>query len=219
MALYSLEIIPTDKNNELYQKSHGYGECSKIYYIWKQYKSGNISSKYVGFNHYSKIFKFKNKVPNMEDIFRKYEAILRPEYYFEETSLRSQFDKYHFIEFLDEVLDIIKLNFTEYYQTAIRTMKRATMSFNNIFIMKKEHFIKYGEFVFGILLEFDRRHNLKTDEDIKNMIIQEIQKTKKKDIDINYQSRLHGFLAERISQIFYDYHFHNSLKIDVTVLN
>ena len=64
---YSLEIIPTDKNNELYQKSHGYGECSKIYYIWKQYKIGNISSKYVGFNHYSKIFKFKNKVPNMED--------------------------------------------------------------------------------------------------------------------------------------------------------
>ena len=175
---------------------------SKIYYIWKQYKSGKISSKYVGFNHYSKIFKFKNKVPNMEDIFRKYDAILRPEYYFEETSLRSQFDKYHFIEFFDEVLDIIKLNFNEYYQTAIRTMKRATMSFNNIFIMKKENFIKYGEFVFGILLEFDRRHNLKTDEDIKNMIIQEIQKTKKKDIDINYQSRLQGFLAERISQIF-----------------
>ena len=216
---YSLEIIPTDKDNELYPKSHGYGECSKIYYIWKQYKSGNISSKYVGFNHYSKIFKFKNKVPNMEDIFNKYDAVLRTEYDFGNITLREHFDKSHFKEFLDETLEIIKLNFTEYYQTAISTMKRTRVCFNNIFIMKKEHFLKYGEFIFGVLLEFDRRHNLKTDEDIKKLNIQEVQKTNRTNVDIDFQSRLQGFLAERISQIFYDYHFHNTMKMDITGLN
>ena len=45
------------------------------------------------------------------------------------------------------------------------------MSSNNIFIMKNEDFINYGEFVFGVLLEFDRRHNLKTDDDIQKFII------------------------------------------------
>ena len=37
--------------------------------------------------------------------------------------------------------------------------------------MKKNDFIKYGDFVFGVLLEFDKRHNLKNDDDkIKNII-------------------------------------------------
>lgn len=216
---YSLEIIPTEKDNELYPKSYGYCECSKMYYIWKQYKSGNISSKYVGFNHYSRIFEFKNNVPNLTDIFNKYDAILRDYYFIKGTTIKGQFANDHFVEFLDEALEIIKNNYTEYYQTALNTMKRTKINLCNIFIMKQEHFIKYGEFVFGVLLEFDRRHNLKTNQDIKNFIIQEVQKTKRRNIDINYQSRLQGFLAERISQIFYDHHFKNILTIRTTGLN
>ncbi len=41
---YALEIIETYQDNELYFKKRGYGEGSKIYYIWKKYQSRNISS-------------------------------------------------------------------------------------------------------------------------------------------------------------------------------
>ena len=39
--------------------------------------------------------------------------------------------------------------------------------------MKKEDSIKWGDFVFGVLFEFDRKYNLTTDEDIRNLIIKE----------------------------------------------
>ena len=84
--------------------------------------------------------------------------------------------------------------------------------------MKKEYFIIYGEFLFEVLMEFDRRHNLKTDEDIKNFIEQEIIRTGKKDYNVEYQSRVEGFLSERISQIFYAHHFKNPLQIGVNHL-
>lgn len=64
--------------------------------FWKKYKSGNISSKYVGYNHYSKIFEFKNNVPNLTDIFNKYDAILCNDYYLEGTIIKAQFAKNHF---------------------------------------------------------------------------------------------------------------------------
>ena len=215
---YSLEIIPTYEDNELYPKNIGYSECSKIYYIWKKYMSGNISSEYVGFNHYRRIFKFKNNVPNLTDIFNKYDVILHNEYNLGST-IKQQFSKIHFGHFLDEVIEIIKLNFSEYYPTALKSLKRTKMNICNIFIMKKEYFLKYGEFLFGVLMEFDRRHNLKTDNDLENFIIHEIAKTKKKNANVSYQRRVEAFLSERISQIFYDYHFKNPMQIGVVKLN
>ena len=215
---YSLEIIPTEKDNELYPKNLGYSECSKIYYIWKKYKSGNISSEYVGFNHYKRVFNFKNNVPNLTEIFNQYDVILHSEFNLGKT-MKQQYSNVHLGKFLDEVLEIIKLNFTEYYQTALNSMKRTKMNTCNIFIMKKEYFLIYGEFLFGVLMEFDRRHNLNTDEDIKNFVLQEFKKQGKKNININYQRRAEGFLAERISQIFYDYHFKKPLMMGVTNLN
>ena len=88
------------------------------------------------------------------------------------------------------------------------------MNCYNIFIMKKEDFIKYGEFVFGVLLEFDRRHNLKNDNDIKKLILFEIKRTKKK-TNRFAQCRQEGYLMERISSIFYDYKFEKRLEIPI----
>ena len=69
---------------------------------------------------------------------------------------------------MDEIEEIIKEKFTEYYPQAQKTLYGPCFSCCNIFIMKREDFIKYGEFVFGVLFEFDRRHNLKNDKDVKN---------------------------------------------------
>jgi hypothetical protein len=61
--------------------------------------------------------------------------------------------------------------------------------------MKQEYFIKWGESVYDVPLEFDRKYNLTTDEDIENSI----RKERINNIDVEYQSRLEGFLMERIS--------------------
>ena len=66
--------------------------------------------------------------------------------------------------------------------------------------MKREDFIKYGNFEFTILNEFDKKNNLNSYEDIKNY-------KKRKKYKIYYQRRLQGILLDRISNIFYNYHF------------
>ena len=65
--------------------------------------------------------------------------------------------------------------------------------------MKKSDFFKYCEFMYDVLFEFDRRHNLTSDEDVLKYVKNNF-----------YQSRLQGFLSERIANIFY---FNNFKKI------
>ena len=71
--------------------------------------------------------------------------------------------------------------------------------------MKKNDFIKYCDFVFQILFEFDRRYNFTSDEDVENYM----RKYFKGDT-VFYQSRLQGYLSERISNVFYLKHFNAS---------
>ena len=174
---YSLEVIPTYKDNEIYPKKRAYGECSKMYYIWKLYKSGNISSKYVGFVHYRRQFQFKNNIPDLDDIFSKNDVILPRRIKFSE-SLYKQFKIHHVVHFLDESIEIIKEKFPDYYPYVNNSLLKKTGYFYNIFIMKKNDFIKWGDFVYGIILELDKRYNLTSDNDIKKLMSEEIKKHK-----------------------------------------
>jgi hypothetical protein len=208
---YNLSIIETNKDNILFPKRRGYGECSKIYHIWKLYKKRILKSKYVGIIHYRRIFSFKNNIPNLDEIFKNYDVILKKKYWFK-FSIREQFNRYHIAKFLNESIDIIQEKFPEYYQYAISFLRKNSGHFGNIFIMKKKDFIKWGEFAFGVLLEFDKRYNLTTDKDINKLIIKEAKNLNKK-LNIPYQSRLEGFLVERISNIFYKRHFKKVYEI------
>jgi hypothetical protein len=208
--------METNENNELYAKRRGYSEGSKIYYIWKNYYQNKITSKYIGFVHYSRVFNFANNIPNLDKIFRKHDVILNEKIILGST-VKAHFASCHFGKFLDEIEEIIKENFTDYYPQAKKTLYGNILRACNIFIMKKEDFIKYGKFVFGVLLEFDRRHNLNNDKDIKNLIESENKKIGNK-IDEDYQSRQEGFLMERISSIYYSFKFKKSYEIPVEAL-
>ena len=210
---YDLEIIETNKDNILYPKSRGYSEGSKIYPIWKSYKEGSISSKYVGLFHYRRVFPFKNDIPNLDEIFKNYDAIVKNQDKMQ-ISVYKQFDDYHIIHFLDECIDIIKEKYPEYYDDAKKMFTKKSISFCNIFIAKKEDFIKWGEFVFGVLLELDRKYNLNTDDDIKNLIINESKNITKK-LNIDYQARLEAFLMERIGFVFYEHHWKKMYEFPV----
>ena len=148
-----------------------------------------MSSKYVGFIHYRRVFTFKDNIPDLDAIFSRYDAIINKKIRFNGT-MKNQFANCHIGKFLDEIEIIIKENFTQYYQSAKKSLNNNLLSCCNIFIMKKKDFIKYGEFVFGVLFEFDRRHKINNDNDIKN-------------------------LMERISSIFYDYYFKKTFEIRI----
>lgn len=208
---YNLTIIETNKDNIFYPKRKAYSEISKMYYIWKLYKNGDLDSKYVGFNHYRRIFPFKDNIPDLDEMFKYYDAVVKSKYVFGIT-VREQYYISHIGHFLNDTLDIIKEKFPEYYQYSLSSLEKTYAYFCNVFIMKKKDFIKCGEFVFGVLIELDRRYNLETDEDVRKLIIKEDKETNSS-LNIDFQSRLESFLSERISIGFYERHFKKVYEI------
>lgn len=198
---YSLNIIYANEG-KLFGMRKSYAEMSKIYFIYQLYKKGNISSKYIGFNHYRRYFVFKDNIPYIEDIFKDYDVILNKQFHLNMT-VKKQYCSIHICKIYDVMLDIIKKIKPDYYKTAIKTSKERKIYFCNLFIMKKEDFFKYCEFLFDILFEFDKRNNFTSDNDVINYL-----KSIYNDSDkISYQTRIQGFLSERISNIFFRHNF------------
>ena len=71
------------------------------------------------------------------------------------TRNEKQYCRYMFCKNYDEIIDIIKDIKPEYYETAFQTKKLKTIYCCNLFIMKKEDFFNYCEFMFDVLFEFD----------------------------------------------------------------
>lgn len=197
---YNLSVIYANKGM-LYQKRYSYAEMSKLYYIYQLYKSGNLSSKYVGLNHYRRYFNFLDNIPDLDKIFENYDVILN-----RKTTLKSNLIKHYcdntFCKPLLEIINIIKEKKTEYYKTAIKSLNSKKIYFGNIFIMKKGDFFKYCEFIYDILFEFDRKNNFTSDKDIYYYLEKYYPKSL---IDIHM--RIQGFLAERLSTIFFEHNF------------
>ena len=186
---------------KLYKKNRAYSEMSNIYYIYQLYKDGNITSKYIGLNHYRRYFNFTDNIPNIEDIFEKYDAILcEPENIYQ--NMIEQYCEMHICETYHEILEIIKEMKPEYYKTALNSSKEKKIYPCNLFIMRKNDFFKYCEFIFDLLFEFDKRKKFYSDEDVLNYA-----KKFFNDSNSYYQSRIEGFLSERISTIFFNQHF------------
>ena len=199
---YNLDIIYADKG-KLYNLKRAYSEISQLYYIYSLYKHGTITSDYIGLNHYRRYFKFKDSIPDIDEIFKNYDVILDSPY-FMKNGMRSQFCECHICQNYDQVLEIIKDIRPEYYQAALEANNIKYINFCNLFIMKKNDFLNYCKFMFDILFEFDRRNNFTSDDDVLNYVSKfyNINKTKNNETVI-YQSRLQAFLSERIGNIYY----------------
>ena len=199
---YNLNIFYSNEG-KLYNMSRAYGEMSKLYYIYDLYKNGNISSKYIGMNNYRRYFDFTDDIPNIEDIFDNYDIILNSPSKLQEN-IKTQFCESHICDNYNEILEIIKDIKPDYYEYALKTSQKKYIYFCNLFIMKKNDFFKYCDFIYDVLFEFDRRHNFTSDEDVLNYTMKFYKNNSSM---FYYQSRLQGFLAERISNIFYQKNF------------
>lgn len=92
---------------------------------------------------------------------------------------------FHRIKDLDAVLDIIKEKYPSYYASAAEYAENTKCYFGNIYIMKKEIFHDYCQWLFSILSEYDRRKN--TD----GYSVQEL--------------RVDGYLAERLFGMYFTF--------------
>lgn len=201
-----LGFIGDNTGDNISVKNPNYCELTGLYWAWK-----NVQCDYIGLCHYRRYFctgshgsdlESKHKAifqrSDYEKLLQKYDVILpkKRNYYIE--TVRSQYEHAHIKSDLDEVERIIKERCPEYSEAFMKVMNSTKLHILNMFAMRKEFFDEYSDWLFSILFELEER------------------------IDINqydtYQSRVYGFLGERLFNVWLEKRKLRSVEVDVVNL-
>ncbi|MDR2884605.1 MAG: DUF4422 domain-containing protein [Deferribacteraceae bacterium] len=202
------DIRGDDSGENISAKNRSYCELTAIYWAWKNLSELD-NPDYVGLFHYRRLFDLISTDPVIRDfhnfssktikrfgwsadlaskVCTGYDLILpyseqlvnkmnRP------TSLVGNYGEYHHQEDIELAIDIVKARYPAHI-TAINSAVNGRASYRyNMFIMKRELFSRYAEFIFSILSEVEAQIDMSKYED-------------------DYQRRVFGFLAERLMNIF-----------------
>lgn len=156
--------------------------------------------KYIGFCHYRRYFNFLDNVPDIDEIFSQYDAVVTKPIIFN-TSIKEHYKNFHNIEDIDIVEKIIDEKYKEYSDAFKSFSKGKIFIPYNMFIMKSEDFKKYCEFIFGVLNEYLSI----TGYDIFKRIVDNKDKYLKDfypNNTIEYQYRIGGYIGERLTNVF-----------------
>ncbi|MEG0774570.1 DUF4422 domain-containing protein [Clostridium sp.] len=188
-----LGYVGDNTGDNISKKNPNYCELTGLYWASK-----NLKCDYIGLCHYRRYFtnkSFLSRIDNSKDKFQmiltksEIEELLkdsdvilpRKRNYYIET-IKSHYRHAHYIEDLNKVEEIIKEKHSDYLESFNVVMKGTRLHLFNMFIMKKEHFDEYSDWLFSILFELEKR------------------------VDISkydaYQSRIFGFLSERLFNVW-----------------
>ena len=194
---------PDDEGNNISTKNPHFCELTCHYWAWKNLKNVDI----VGLNHYRRYFDFTRKwpqfsadkhfvstedflkqdyiFPNLENLLSKHDIILPVARHWR-VSNTQQYGNYHIAKDWEMLRQIIKERHPEYIAAFEKTMDHSNISVGyNMFITHWKHFDAYSEWLFDILFEVERRVP---------------------PIDDPIQSRIYGYMSERLINVFCEYH-------------
>lgn len=180
-------------------------EFTGMYWVNKNFPL----KEYVGFCQYRKYFSFFDNLPNIEKIFENNDVILCEPYKVRE-SVREHYAECHNIEDYDKLKEIIN-EVAPQYNSAFEKISNSNCLFIcNLFIMKKDDFKKYCEFIWLIISKFLVDENIHTYEDCVRRVEDNKTKYIKKfypNDTLDYQSRFIAYLIERLTNVFICEHF------------
>ncbi len=128
---------------------------------------------------------FTSRILNQQELnelLNQYDAIL-PQARKLKYTVETHYKRYHNINDLIIIQDILKGKFPEYLTAYDEVMKGNKLYANNMFVLKNEHFQEFMKWWFDILFEFERRIDLNNYTD--------------------YQKRIIGFMAERLLNVWF----------------
>ncbi len=190
----NLELINCKHESVLDDKF--YSELYMLDYISKNYPLKD----YVGFCHNRRYFEFLDDVPDMDELFKNYGAIVAKPLALK-YSVKEQYKSAHNVEDLYIIGGIIADKYPEYATMWHNFINGNIFVPYNMFIMKKEDFKEYIKFVFDILDEYVKTVGI----DINKRIYDNIEKYIKRfspNNSVEYQYRIGGYLGERLTNLF-----------------
>ncbi|MEA5020606.1 MAG: DUF4422 domain-containing protein [Gordonibacter sp.] len=196
-----------DEGESISEKNPYYCELTAQYWAWK-----NIEADYYGFFHYRRYLSFSEKKfstnlfadasfdandketlasigleeSRMREIIEQYDFVLPERGRFSnDLTMREQYDIaiQHRSEDLDCVLDIISERYPHMLDAANHYLDSTSGYFCNMFIMKKDLFYSYCEWLFAILAEHEQRRDFSMYDPAS--------------------FRVSGYLAERLCGIYF----------------
>ena len=199
---------PDDEGDNISLKNPHFCELTCHYWAWKNLKNVDI----IGLNHYRRYFDFTRtwpqfsadkhfistntflkqeyKFPNLEKLLSKYDMILPVARHWR-VSNTNQYGDYHIAKDWEMLRQIIKERSPQYIPSFENTMDRSNKAVGyNMFITHWKHFEAYSEWLFDILFEVERRVP---------------------PIDDPIQSRIYGYMSERLINVFCE-HYHLHIK-------
>ena len=194
---------PDNEGYSISDKNPHFCELTCHYWAWKNLKNIDI----IGLNHYRRYFDFARNwpqfsadkhfiatddflnqdyiFPNLETLLSKYDMILPVARHWR-VSNTQQYGVYHIAKDWEMLRQIIKERHPEYMPAFEKTMDHSNKSVGyNMFITHWKQFDAYSEWLFDILFEVERRVP---------------------PIDDPIQSRIYGYMSERLINVFCEYH-------------
>lgn len=122
-------------------------------YMYRYLKNNYPLKDYVGFCHYRKYFNFLDNIPNLDEIFSNYDCIVgKP--IVTKMSCKNAYVINHNIEDLYIIGGIIADKYPSYVNSWHNFINGNIFIPYNMFIMKKDDFKRYIDFIFGVLDEY-----------------------------------------------------------------
>lgn len=194
---------PDDEGDNISIKNPHFCELTCHYWAWKNLKNVDI----VGLNHYRRYFDFQKKwpqfsadkrfvtteeflkksyqFPDINNILQKYDIILPIARHWR-VSNTQQYADYHIAKDWEILRQIIMERSPQYIPAFEKTMDHSNKAVGyNMFITHWKYFEDYSEWLFDILFEVERRVP---------------------PIDDPIQSRIYGYMSERLINVFCEHH-------------
>ena len=180
-------IQPDCEGDNISEKNESYCELTAQYWAWKNFDADyygfchyrrmmafsdnefsldNWSAIYMDYITDSVLDKFAIiDEKQVEKVVSEFDVIAPIPSYMKKNGFKNVYDQYKQcsklkIEDIDLTLQIIKEIKPEFYDSAIEYFNGDEGYFYNIFVMKKELFNEYCEFLFSVLQEFENRKDL-----------------------------------------------------------
>ncbi|MDE6005947.1 MAG: DUF4422 domain-containing protein [Muribaculaceae bacterium] len=197
-----LGIAKDNSGDNISEKNPNFCELTAHYWLWKN----GPDSKYYGLNHYRRYFNFHPSmilplsitnrreeemiqhppvIPDLDSIFKRYDIVVaKPLQY--PYPLYMHYCAAHSKEDLLILEHTLNELYPEYASSFDEILKHSThFSAYNMFIMPKDRFVHYSEWLFSILFEVEKRVKISNDP---------------------VQARVFGYMAERLLNVYVHHH-------------
>lgn len=175
-----LGYLGDDTGDNISEKNANYCELTGMYWMWK-----NVECDVIGLCHYRRYFTRNYLMltrQDIEEVLQEYDMIEGTSSMTPNGSIRQQYCDKHYEKDLETTRTVLSELYPEYTEAFDWALSTNMISFGNMIVMRKPDFDRYCTWLFAILFEVEKRTDISGYD--------------------TYQSRIYGFLSERLLRVW-----------------